>query len=82
MESSWYKGQPADVQSKVSWKLYELVPNSCTCKYDLSVEDENIKEVTTIGIYAVMRGGNHRELSIKLYSVTNGEQVGIDVKDN
>ena len=75
MESSWYKGQPADVQSKVSWKLYELVPNSCTCKYDLSVEDENIKEVTTIGIYAVMRGGNHRELSIKLYSVTNGEQT-------
>jgi hypothetical protein len=23
MESSWYKRQPADVQSKVSWKLYE-----------------------------------------------------------
>jgi hypothetical protein len=50
MESSWYKRQPADVQSKVSWKLYELVPNSCTCKYNLSVEDENIKEVTTIDI--------------------------------
>jgi hypothetical protein len=32
------------------WKLYELVPNSCTCKYNLSVEDENIKEVTTIDI--------------------------------
>ena len=82
MESSWYKRQSADVQSRVSWKLYELVPSSCTCKYNLSIEDENIKEVTTIDIYAVMRGGNHRELSIKLYSVTNGEQVCIDVKDN
>ena len=29
-----------------------------------------------------MRAGNHRELSITLYSVTNGEQVGIYVKDN
>ena len=79
MESWWYKRQSADVQSRVSWKLYELVPSSCTCKYPLSVKDGNIKEETTIVIDAVMRGGNHRELSIKLYSVTNGDQVGIDV---
>jgi hypothetical protein len=79
MESWWYKGQSADVQSRVSWKLYELVPSSCTCKYPLSVEDEHIKEETIIAIDALMRGGNHRDLSIKLYSVTNGDQVGIDV---
>jgi hypothetical protein len=48
-------------------------------KYPLSVEDEHIKEETIIAIDALMRGGNHRDLSIKLYSVTNGDQVGIDV---
>ena len=74
-DSKWYKQQSEDVQSRLSWKLYELVPRSCACKYNLPEEDENIKVETTINIGVKLRAGTDRKYSVNLYSVTNGEEV-------
>ena len=71
--SEWYQKQSEDVQSRVSWKLYELVPRSCACK--LPEEDENIEKKTTIKIAVKLRAGTHRDYFVNLYSVTNGEEV-------
>ena len=73
--SEWYKHQSEDVQSRLSWKLYELVPRSCACKYNLPEEDKNIKVETTINIGVKLRAGTDRTYSVNLYSVTNGEEV-------
>ena len=73
--SDWYKNQTKEVQSRVSWKLYEMVPESCTCKFDLPKEDNNIQEVAVILEKKVRRSGNERTIPVKLYSVTDGTQV-------
>lgn len=73
--SEWYIGLSEDVKNKVSSKLYEMVPSSCTCKHDLPKEDHNIQVVTTLCIGALIRGGNQRDYTVNVYSVTNGEET-------
>lgn len=77
-ESAWYRSLTDEVRNKVSFKLYELVPKTCAVKYNIPNEDKNIKEVQTFKIMAVMRGGNHREISVTMYSITIGQEVRID----
>ncbi|VDI08863.1 Hypothetical predicted protein [Mytilus galloprovincialis] len=74
-ESAWYRSLTDEVRNKVSFKLYELVPKTCAVKYNIPNEDKNIKEVQTFKIMAVMRGGNHREISVTMYSITIGQET-------
>lgn len=79
-ELDWYKNQPAEIQGRVSFKMYEMVPKSCTVKHDLPKEDSNIKEVAKIEIIVPMRAGNFRKIIVKIYSVTDGNEVCIKVE--
>ncbi|XP_052105601.1 uncharacterized protein LOC127738401 [Mytilus californianus] len=74
-ELDWYKEQPAEIQSRVSFRMYEMVPKSCTVKHELPEEDSNIKEVATIEILVPMRAGNFRKICVKIYSVTDGNET-------
>ncbi|XP_052105597.1 uncharacterized protein LOC127738399 isoform X2 [Mytilus californianus] len=74
-ESDWYISLTDEVRNKVSFKLYELVPRTCTVKYNIPNEDNNIKAVKTFNIKAVMRSGNHREISVTMYSITIGQET-------
>lgn len=74
-ESEWYRNQSTNLQNHVSTKFYELVPTSCTCHFDLSKVDENIKLVTVLELSNTIRGGNVRKFAVKLYSVTDGDQT-------
>ncbi|XP_071163205.1 uncharacterized protein [Mytilus edulis] len=74
-ESEWYKKQPSEIQERVSFKIYEMVPKSCTVKHDLHEEDSNITEMATVSILVVMRAGNTRNYDVKIYSVTDGNET-------
>ncbi|XP_076109009.1 stimulator of interferon genes protein-like [Mytilus galloprovincialis] len=74
-ESEWYKNQLTPLQNHVSTKFYEMVPTSCTCHFDLSKIDENIKLVTVLELSNTIRGGNVRKLAVQVYSVTDGDQT-------
>lgn len=80
-ESEWYKKQPSEIQERVSFKIYEMVPKSCTVKHDLHEEDSNITEMATVSILVVMRAGNTRNYDVKIYSVTDGNEVCIKLKE-
>ncbi|CAG2217974.1 MITA [Mytilus edulis] len=73
-ESEWYKDQSI-LQNHVSTKFYEMVPTSCTCHFDLSKIDDNIKLVKVLELSNTIRGGNVRKFAVKLYSITDGDQT-------
>ncbi|CAC5401080.1 TMEM173 [Mytilus coruscus] len=74
-ESEWYRNQSSTLQNHVSTKFYEMVPTTCTCHFDLSKVDENIKLVTVLELSSTIRGGNIRKFAVNLYSVTDGDQT-------
>ncbi|CAG2208996.1 unnamed protein product [Mytilus edulis] len=74
-ESDWYNSLTDEVKTKVSFKLYELVPRTCAIKYDIPNEDNNIRDITTFHIGSRMRSGNHRDLCIKMYSINIDQEV-------
>ncbi|CAC5401079.1 TMEM173 [Mytilus coruscus] len=73
--SDWYKKQSAGIQGRMSFKLFEMIPKSCTVKHDLPKEDSNIKEVETVVILVITRAGNERKYNVKIYSVTDGKET-------
>ncbi|CAG2186178.1 MITA [Mytilus edulis] len=74
-ESDWYNSLTDEVKTKVSFKLYELVPRTCAIKYDIPNEDNNIRDITTFHIGSRMRSGNHRDLCIKMYSINIDQEI-------
>ncbi|CAC5423109.1 unnamed protein product [Mytilus coruscus] len=74
-ESDWYRTQSAEIQSKVSFKLYEVIPKSCRQQDDFSKVDRNIQFVTTIPITFYIRAGNHRNMQLMVYSITDGQET-------
>ncbi|CAG2202248.1 MITA [Mytilus edulis] len=73
-ESEWYRSLPESGKKNMSFKLYEMVPSSCSCVSNLPQEDTKIKLEYTFTIY-YDRAGNEREANIQIYSIKDGDQT-------
>ncbi|XP_076084553.1 uncharacterized protein LOC143055300 [Mytilus galloprovincialis] len=73
-QSNWYQTQSEEIRSKVSFKLYEVIPKSCHL-IDFSNVDTNIHSITTIPISLFIRAGNERYLNLTVYGITDGQET-------